>query len=68
MCQYTHIHHMGKESEDFITSAQAPQKDSPFIHMAKAQGSSGSGSDNTIEFSNPLIRAPDIDRIVISPI
>jgi len=50
MCQYTNIHHMGKESEDFVmqkgtTSAQAPQKDSPFIPMAKAQGSSGSGSD-----------------------
>src|SRR5260370_16572291 len=29
------------------TSAQAPQKDSPFIPMAKAQRSSGSESDNS---------------------
>src|SRR6266571_3795752 len=52
MCQYTNVHARGKESEDFVmqkgtTSAQAPQKDSPFIPMAKAQRSSGSGSDKT---------------------
>jgi len=57
MCQYTNVHHMGKESEDFVmqkgtTSAQAPQKDSPFIPMAKAQGSSGSRSDKYPKVKN----------------
>lgn len=60
--------HIGKESEDFVmqkstTGAQAPKKDSPFIPMAEAQGSSDSGSDKDQDTSNSQnIRSSETTR------
>ncbi len=34
--------------QEGTTSAQAPQKDSPFIPVPEGQGSSGSGSDKFV--------------------